>query len=185
MAGPANTPSARGASTPRRQFEQRYHDALGAHFADPTPRGLAEAQELGREALSEGISILDVVSIHMEARRGLFPDVGSKFADIDAFLRGSLLPSSTSRTSCTTPNASSTPRGDGSPRLRRMRDVAAALSRATTRRAVAAVILRATMEVTGGQVGTVALFRGRHAAAIVGPICWRRCRRATLAGCVR
>jgi Stage II sporulation protein E (SpoIIE)/Phosphoserine phosphatase RsbU, N-terminal domain len=161
MAGPANTPSARGAGTPRRQFEQRYHDALGAHFADPTPLGLAEAQELGREALSEGISILDVVSIHMDARRGLFPDVGTRFADIDAFLRRSLLAFHHLQDELYDAQRLVDAEGRRVAALRRMRDVAAALSRATTRRAVAAVILRATMEVTGGQVGTVALFRGR------------------------
>ena len=45
--------------------------------------------------------------------------------------------------------------------VRRLRDVAVDLSTATTRRAVAAVMLRATLEVAGGQVGAVALFRGR------------------------
>ena len=45
--------------------------------------------------------------------------------------------------------------------MRRLRDVAVDLSTATTRRAVAAVMLRATLEVAGGQVGAVALFRGR------------------------
>jgi hypothetical protein len=145
MAGPANTPSARGASTPRRPFEQRYHDALGAHFADPTPLGLAEAQELGREALAEGISILDVVSIHMEARRGLFPDVGTRFADIDAFLRRSLLAFHHLQDELYDAQRIVDAEGRRVAALRRMRDVAAALSRATTRRAVAAVILRATM----------------------------------------
>ena len=42
--------------------------------------------------------------------------------------------------------------------LRTLRDVAAELARATTRRAVAAVMLRTAMELTGGQAGTVVLF---------------------------
>ena len=42
-----------------------------------------------------------------------------------------------------------------------MRDVAAELARATTRRAVAAVMLRTAMELSGGQAGAVVLFRAR------------------------
>ena len=99
-----------------------------AHFADPTGTGLAEAQELGRQALSEGISILDVVSIHMEARRGLFPDVGSRFADIDAFLRRSLLAFQHLQDELHEAQRLADAEGRRIAALRRMRDVAAALA---------------------------------------------------------
>jgi hypothetical protein len=45
--------------------------------------------------------------------------------------------------------------------LRTLRDVAAELSRVTTRRAVAAVMLRTAIELTGADLGTVVLYRNR------------------------
>ena len=43
--------------------------ALESHFHRPTERGLAEARELGRQALSDGVDILDVVGIHTGSAR--------------------------------------------------------------------------------------------------------------------
>jgi hypothetical protein len=91
MAGPANKNMARDAGSPRRRFEQRYRRALEAHFYAPTQDGLAAAHQLGRQALSDGVSVIDVANIHMAARRGLFPEIGDRFNDIDAFLRQSLI----------------------------------------------------------------------------------------------
>ena len=160
MAGTAKKHSARGARSPRRRFELRYQNALEAHFHAPTNQGLTVASDLGRQALSDGISIIDVVSIHMAARRGLFPDVGSRFADIDAFLGASL----TAFQHVHEELQSAQRLADAEARrvdvLRRMRDVAAEFARSTTRRAVAGAMLRVTMDISGGEVGTVALFRG-------------------------
>lgn len=144
-----------------RQFERQYQRALGAHFREPSDDGLAIAQDLGRQALSDGISIVDVVSIHMTARRDLFSDVGSRFADIDAFLKASLTAFQHVQDELDEAHRladAEARRVDG---LRRMRDVAVELARSTTRRAVAAAMLRATMDISGGEFGTVALYRGR------------------------
>jgi Stage II sporulation protein E (SpoIIE)/Phosphoserine phosphatase RsbU, N-terminal domain len=161
MAGPANKRSARGAGTPRKRFERHYERALESHFHHPTERGLAEAHDLGRQALADGVDILDVVGIHMEARRGLFPGVGSQFADIDAFLLASLTAFQNVREELRAAQLHAVADSRRIDALRRLRDVAAELSRATTRRAVASAMLRTTLEITGAQVGTVVLFRGR------------------------
>ena len=97
----------------------------------------------------------------MEARRGLFPDVGSQFADIDAFLRQSLTAFQHLQVELQEAHRLADAEARRIDVLRRMRDVALELARSTTRRAVAAAMLRATMEISGGEVGTVALFRGR------------------------
>ena len=146
MAGPANQRSARGAGTPRKRFERRYQRALESHFGNPTNHGLEEARDLGRQALSDGVDILDVVGIHMEARRSLFPDVGFQFADIDAFLRASLSAFQHLREELETAHRHADADGRRIDALRTLRDVAAELARATTRRAVASVMLRTTME---------------------------------------
>jgi Stage II sporulation protein E (SpoIIE)/Phosphoserine phosphatase RsbU, N-terminal domain len=161
MAGRGNTHTAGGARSPRTRFEQRYRDALEAHFRGPTKQGLADAQALGRQALSDGISILDVVTIHMQARRGLFPDVASRFADIDAFLRASLTAFQHVQEELHEAHRLADAEARRVNVLRKLRDVAAELARATTRRAVATAMLTATMEVSGCQVGAVALFRRR------------------------
>jgi hypothetical protein len=83
-------PTAEGPDSARSRYEARYRDALYRHHRHPSDEGLAEAYELGKQALSEGVPILDFVTIHMAARRGLFPDMASALADIDAFLRQSL-----------------------------------------------------------------------------------------------
>ena len=122
----------------------------------------------------------------MEARRDLFPDVGAQFADVDAFLVRVLVDVPEPRRRSST-RRSGLPIADGRriDVLRRMRDVAVDLSRATTRRSVAMVMLQAAMEVADGKVGTIAFFRGRgRGGAIVGPICWRPCRRVMLGGFV-
>ena len=97
----------------------------------------------------------------MEARRSLFPDVGFQFADIDAFLRASLSAFQHLREELETAHRHADADGRRIEALRTLRDVAAELARATTRRAVASVMLRTTMELTGGNFGTVVLFRGR------------------------
>jgi Stage II sporulation protein E (SpoIIE)/Phosphoserine phosphatase RsbU, N-terminal domain len=161
MAGPANKRSARGVGTPRKRFERRYQSALERHFRSPTEGGLEEAHDLGRQALSEGVDILDVVGIHMEARRGLFPEVGSKFTEIDAFLRASLAAFQHVREELETAQRHVDADRRRIETLRTLRDVAAELARATTRRAVATVMLRTTMELSGGGFGAVVLFRSR------------------------
>ena len=160
MAAAANNESARGAASPRRLFESRYTDAVTAHFHEPSEGGLAAAEDLGRAALSDGISILDVVSIHMAARRGLFPDVGSQFADIDAFLLQSLTAFQHLQEELQEAQRLADVEARRFDVLRQMRDVAIELSKSTTRRAVAAAMLRSTMAISGGEFGTVALFRG-------------------------
>jgi Stage II sporulation protein E (SpoIIE)/Phosphoserine phosphatase RsbU, N-terminal domain len=135
--------------------------ALETHFRAPTEKGLTDAQDLGRQALSDGISVVDVVSIHMTARRGLFPDVGSQFADIDAFLRASLTAFQHLQDELLEAHRLAAAEARRIDVLRRMRDVAVELARSTTRRAVATAMLRATMEISGGEVGAVVLFRGR------------------------
>ncbi|MDF2733163.1 MAG: Phosphoserine phosphatase RsbU, N-terminal domain, partial [Desertimonas sp.] len=80
---PRNSPTARGAEASRRRFESRYRSALEEHVHTPTGGGLGEAKELGRQASEAGISLRDVVSVHLEVQRDLFPDVGARFGDVD------------------------------------------------------------------------------------------------------
>jgi hypothetical protein len=162
MAGPANKDSARGAGSPRRRFEQRYRRALEAHFRAPTQGGLAAAHELGRQAPAEGVTIIDVANIHMAARRGLFPEIGNRFSDIDDFLRESLSAFEELQAELLDQSAQQAAARrvaeQASLRFRTMRDVATELSQATTRRAVAAVMLAAVLELSGASLGAVVLF---------------------------
>ena len=158
---PRNSPTARGAGGSRRRFESRYRSALEEHVHTPTGGGLGEAKELGRQASEAGISLRDVVSVHLEVRRDLFPDVGARFGDVDAFLCEFLSMFEDLQMELREAQGLAIDDGRRIDVLRRLRDVAADLSRATTRRAVAAVMLRATLEVADGKVGTIAFFRGR------------------------
>jgi hypothetical protein len=163
MAGPAKDDSAGGGGSPRRRFEQRYRRALEAHFRAPTNEGLAAARELGRRAPAEGVSIIDVANIHMAARRGLFPEIGDRFNDIDDFLRESLTAFEELQAELVEHSAQQAAARraaeQASLRFRTMRDVATELAQATTRRAVAAVMLAAVLELSGGSFGAVVLFR--------------------------
>ena len=49
------------------RFRRDYEEALGAHLASRSEAGLSAAYELGRRALTEGISLLDMASIHVAA----------------------------------------------------------------------------------------------------------------------
>ena len=148
MAEPASNsaPRCRRTTAPIRT---RYRSALEAHFHahGGWPRRRPGARPPGART---GISILDVVNIHMEARRDLFPTSapGSPTS----------MPSCASRCRVRGPpdelrdaQRLADAEAGASTSLRRLRDVAADLSRATTRRAVAAVMLRATLEVAGGR----------------------------------
>jgi hypothetical protein len=91
----------------------------------------------------------------------LFPDVGARFADIDAFLLASLTAFQHVREDLETAQRHADAHERRIDALGTLRDVAAELARATTRRAVASVMLRMAMELTDGRFGTVVLFRGR------------------------
>jgi hypothetical protein len=162
MAGPANNDSASGAGSTRGRFEQRYRRALVAHFRAPTQDSLAAAHELGRQAPAEGVSIIDVANIHMAARRGLFPEIGDRFNDIDDFLRESLTAFGELQAELVQQSAQQAAARhaaeEASLRFRTMRDVATELSQATTRRAVAAVMLAAVLELSWASLGAVVLF---------------------------
>ncbi|TMM09838.1 MAG: hypothetical protein E6G01_18835, partial [Actinobacteria bacterium] len=54
-------------STAVDRFRRDYEEALGAHLASRSEAGLSAAYELGRRALTEGISLLDMASIHVAA----------------------------------------------------------------------------------------------------------------------
>jgi anti-anti-sigma factor len=49
------------------RFRHDYEAALGEHLASRSEAGLSVAYELGRRALSEGISLLEIASIHLAA----------------------------------------------------------------------------------------------------------------------
>src|SRR5262249_55228909 len=157
MAGPANRDSARGAGLPRRRFEERYRRVLEAHFGAPSQGGLDAAHELGRQAPAEGGSIVDVANIHMAARRGLFPEIGERFGDIDAFLREALTAFAELQAELQDHSAQQAAARraaeQASLRFRTMRDVATELSQASTRRAVAGVMLAAVLELSEASLG--------------------------------
>ncbi|MGB2591746.1 MAG: ATP-binding protein [Candidatus Acidiferrum sp.] len=52
-------------------FEQRYHAGLLSHVRNPGEETLGEAYELGRSAIAEGKSLLDLASIHHQAIQGM------------------------------------------------------------------------------------------------------------------
>ncbi|NUP29794.1 MAG: PAS domain S-box protein, partial [Nocardia sp.] len=56
-------------STVLAAFLDAYADALRRHLADPEGDGLAEGHELGRRALVEGISLLDLTEHHFRVAR--------------------------------------------------------------------------------------------------------------------
>jgi hypothetical protein len=59
--------SAGAGSGPGPVFRTAYGSALGDHLRDPTESSLRVAYELGREAVSRQLSVLDVTVIHQEA----------------------------------------------------------------------------------------------------------------------
>ncbi len=187
MAGPANKRSARGAGTPRTAVRTALPSAPSRRTsALRRTAGSPRRPDLGRQAMSDGVDILDVAGIHMEARRGLFPGIGSQFADIDAFLRASLSAFQSLARSWRSPSGSPMPTVGASKRCARCATSLSSSPGRRRRRAVAAVMLRTS----DGAVGRA----GRHGRAVpepegevatAGPICWRRCHLATPVGCVR
>ena len=53
--------------TGARSFPAGYVDALTAYLADPSEQSLRDAYELGREAVSRQLSMLDLAVVHQEA----------------------------------------------------------------------------------------------------------------------
>src|SRR5262245_1628171 len=71
----------------RTDFAAEYTAALAAHVESPGERGLQTAYELGRRALEAGLSMLELVGIHLPARRELVAARGiDGLGDVDAFL---------------------------------------------------------------------------------------------------
>ena len=68
-----------------------YRDALGRHLRAPGETGLGDAYELGRMALNQGTTLLQLVQAHLEARRALaVVPVTERLDNADRFLSEAL-----------------------------------------------------------------------------------------------
>lgn len=65
-------------------FLDAYADALRRHLADPEGDGLAEGHELGRRALVEGISLLDLTEHHFRVVKEVQTEAGETAGPQDA-----------------------------------------------------------------------------------------------------
>ncbi len=75
----------------RTDFAADYTAALVAHVESPGETGLQTAYELGRRALDDGLSMLDLVGTHLPARRVALVERGfDGLGDVDAFLTEAL-----------------------------------------------------------------------------------------------
>ncbi|MCX0272388.1 SpoIIE family protein phosphatase [Nocardia zapadnayensis] len=71
-------------STVLAAFLDAYADALRRHLADPEGDGLAEGHELGRRALVEGISLLDLTEHHFRVAKQAQAEAGETAGPRDA-----------------------------------------------------------------------------------------------------
>ncbi|MFI6312969.1 SpoIIE family protein phosphatase [Nocardia fusca] len=71
-------------STVLAAFLDAYADALRRHLADPEGDGLAEGHELGRRALVEGISLLDLTEHHFRVAKQVQAEAGETAGPRDA-----------------------------------------------------------------------------------------------------
>ncbi|MGV9632681.1 SpoIIE family protein phosphatase [Nocardia rhamnosiphila] len=71
-------------STVLAAFLDAYADALRRHLADPEGDGLAEGHELGRRALVEGISLLDLTEHHFRVAKQVQAEAGETAGPHDA-----------------------------------------------------------------------------------------------------
>jgi hypothetical protein len=75
---------------PRTTFADTYANALRRHLEQPGETGLKAAYDLGRRALADGMTLIELVAGHHEARMGLLRDAPVQLPDADAFLREAL-----------------------------------------------------------------------------------------------
>jgi serine phosphatase RsbU (regulator of sigma subunit) len=75
---------------PSTSFPDDYAAALSRHLDQPSEAGLHAAYDLGRRALSKGMTLIELVTIHHEARLNAFTDALAQLPDADAFLREGL-----------------------------------------------------------------------------------------------
>jgi hypothetical protein len=61
-------------------FAQRYRSALSAYLVGPSEAGRSEAYELGRQAVSAGVGVLDLAVIHEESTSALLGDPANSAA---------------------------------------------------------------------------------------------------------
>jgi serine phosphatase RsbU (regulator of sigma subunit) len=64
--------------------------ALRHHLEQPGETGLHAAYDLGRRALADGMTLIELVTVHHESRMGLWREAPVQLADADAFLREAL-----------------------------------------------------------------------------------------------
>jgi signal transduction histidine kinase len=69
-------------------FEKKYRSALRAYAAHASEAGLIQAYELGREAMENGKSLLEIASIHHETQLACFKEADGAERRV-AFLRAS------------------------------------------------------------------------------------------------
>ncbi|MGH9744173.1 MAG: phosphatase RsbU N-terminal domain-containing protein, partial [Candidatus Acidiferrum sp.] len=79
-------------------FEQRYQSELLAHLRDPNEVTLGAGYELGRSALGQARSLLELVSLHQRALQEIIDSAANEpwrktaFTDGTAFLMEALSP---------------------------------------------------------------------------------------------
>src|SRR3954454_17793055 len=71
-------------------FVGAYAEALRRHIDTPSDASLLAAYELGRRALADGMSLLELIAIHHSLRGPVLGRVPHQLVDADAFLREGL-----------------------------------------------------------------------------------------------
>jgi serine phosphatase RsbU (regulator of sigma subunit) len=75
---------------PGTSFADEYAMALRRHLEQPGETGLHAAYDLGRRALADGMTLIEVVTVHHESRMALWREAPVQLTDADAFLREAL-----------------------------------------------------------------------------------------------
>src|SRR2546430_15972664 len=81
--------AARGKTKPQASFEDEYRSSLREYAEGGGEFALGRAYELGRRALNEKKSLVEIASLHHQAVLGLIRDAGGDKQPEDSFLAGS------------------------------------------------------------------------------------------------
>ncbi len=71
-------------------FTAAYAEALRRHLNTPNDAGLQSANDLGRQALADGMTLRELVALHHSLRNQVLGSVPARLVDADAFLRDGL-----------------------------------------------------------------------------------------------
>jgi hypothetical protein len=156
-------------SRPSAAFEAEYVRSMIRHAADPTEFGLEAAYGLGRRALGEGVSMLQLVAVHLRERAGLLQERGlGSLPALDAFLTEALAAYEMTQRGYQESQLRARASRERTEILGALQALASELARLRTGRRVAEVVLRRMIEHSGASGGWFLTGgRSRRSAALL------------------